>query len=253
MGRITWSSLGSLWKAPSFLKGDARLRESPALPMAFSRLGGSVPRLEEAERNLVVNPCRTSQVYHQNLQLGPLCFRAQSLCRVLGYCHWNLSIKFILVINPSHFPGLIPGLPRAAQVKGSWKSALKSLFRQDLQGKNEREKWLALLEMLWKRSPSRNKNYSPTPAIPNSRTLSLPICQLSSNTEQISLTGTRDLGKGRNMAKPCETGDKPSSAPRNRGGKEDINANKPPGNAGERPGQLAHQHSHVGMTPQQWK
>lgn len=39
------------------------------------------------------------------------------------------------------------------------------------------------------------------------------------------------------MAKPFKTGDKPSSAPGNRGGKEDIKTNKPPGNAGERPGQ----------------
>lgn len=208
--------------------------------MAFSRLSGSVPPLEQAERDPVVKPCHISQVYHQNLQLGPLCFQAQSLCRILGYCQRNLSIKFILVINPFHFPGLIPGLPQAAQVKGSWKFELKSLFRQDLQGENKRKKKLALLEMLWKCSPSRNgptRIIPPTPAIPNSRTLSLPICQLSSNIEQISLTGARDLGKGWNTAKPFKTGDKPSSAPGNRGGKEDINTNKPPGNAGERPGQ----------------
>lgn len=191
--------------------------------MAFSRLGGSVSPLEEAERDLVVKPCRISQVYHQNLQLGLLCFQAQSLCRVLGYCHQNLSIEFILVINPFHFPGLIPGLPQAAQVKGSWKFELKSLFRQDLQGENKRQKRPALLEMFWKCSPSRNgptRIILLTPPIPNSRTLSLPICQLSSNTEQISLMGTRDLGKDWNMAKLFKTGDKPSSAPRNRGGRK---------------------------------
>lgn len=213
--------------------------------MAFSRLGGAVPTLEEAEKDLVVKLCYISQIFYQNLQLGPLCFQAQSLCRVLGCCPQNLVIKFILVINRDkprtfHFSGLIPGLPQAAQVKGSWKFELKSLFRQDLQGENRRKKRLAHLEMLWKCSPSRNgatRIIPPTPAIPNSRTLSLPICRLSSNTEQISLTGTKDLGKGWNMAKPFKTGDKPCSAPRHRGGKEDINTNKPPGNAGERPGQ----------------
>lgn len=70
------------------------LKESLALLMAFSRPGGSVTPLEQAERELVVKPCHISQVYPQNLQLGPLCYQAQSLCRVLGYCHQNLSNLF---------------------------------------------------------------------------------------------------------------------------------------------------------------
>lgn len=118
-GKLHLEELGRLCKPPSFLKEHAKLRESPALPMAFSRLSGSVPPLEQAERDPVVKPCHISQVCHQNLQLGPLCFQAQSLCRILGYCQRNLSNKFILVINPLHFQGLIPGLPQAAQVKGS--------------------------------------------------------------------------------------------------------------------------------------
>lgn len=75
MGSFTWSSLESLWTPSSFLKGDAKLRESPAPLMAFSRLGGSVPPLEQAERDLVVKPCHISQVFIKIFKWGHSAFK----------------------------------------------------------------------------------------------------------------------------------------------------------------------------------